>query len=162
MEGTTLSEGRGTTRPLELLGAPDIDSRKLLAEMRALAPTWMEGCRLRLCSFEPIFHKHVGKLCAGIHVHVEDAAHYDHEGFKPWRLFALAFKALRRLRPDYPIWRDFPYEYEKDRLAIDVINGSDLLRRWVDDNQALPGDLEALATTDESAWVVARQTALLY
>ena len=162
LEGTTLSEGRGTTRPLELLGAPDLDSRTLLAEMHALAPAWMHGCVLRPCSFEPTFHKHVGALCAGIQVHVEDAAYYVHEEFKPWRLFALAFKALRRLRPDYPIWRDFPYEYEKDRLAIDVINGSDLLRRWVDDNQALPGDLESLAAADEAAWRAARATALIY
>jgi hypothetical protein len=66
------------------------------------------------------------------------------------------------LRPDYPIWRDFPYEYEKDRLAIDVINGSDLLRRWVDDEKALPGDLDALATPDETAWYVERESALLY
>ena len=162
LEGTTLSEGRGTTRPLELLGAADIDPLTLLAEMRTLAPAWMVGCRLRPCSFEPTFHKHVGKLCAGIQVHVEDTAYYDHERFKPWRLFALAFKALRRMRSDYPIWRDFSYEYEKDRLAIDVINGSDLLRRWVDDDQALPGDLDALAITDEAEWLDARATALLY
>jgi uncharacterized protein YbbC (DUF1343 family) len=162
LEGATLSEGRGTTRPLELLGAPDIDARALLTEMRALAPGWMRGCRLRPCYFEPTFHKHVGKLCGGIQVHVEDAAYYDHEGFKPWRLFALAFKALRRLRPDYVIWRDFPYEYEQNRLAIDVINGSDLLRRWVDDPQATPGDLEALAIADETAWRAERESALLY
>jgi uncharacterized protein YbbC (DUF1343 family) len=162
LEGTTLSEGRGTTRPLELLGAPDVDPRALMREMAALAPAWMRGCRLRPCSFEPTFHKHVGKLCAGIQVHVDDAAHYDHEGFQPWRLFSLAFKALRRLRPDYPIWRDFPYEYEKDRLAIDVINGSDLLRRWVDDDAALPGDLEVLAKADETAWRAAREASLLY
>jgi uncharacterized protein YbbC (DUF1343 family) len=162
LEGTTLSEGRGTTRPLELLGAPDLDSRALLAEMSSLAPAWMQGCRLRPCSFEPTFHKHAGKLCAGIQVHVEDTAHYDQKRFKPWRLFSLAFKALRRLRPDYPIWRDFPYEYEKDRLAIDVINGSDLLRRWVDDDRALPGDLDALAAPDEAAWQVEREPALLY
>ena len=162
LEGATLSEGRGTTRPLELLGAPDVDARALLAEMRALAPSWTRGCRLRSCYFEPTFHKHVGKLCGGFQVHVEDAAYYDHEGFKPWRLFALAFKALRRLRPDYPIWRDFPYEYEKNRLAIDVINGSDLLRRWVDDPQATPGDLEALAVVDETAWRAERESVLLY
>jgi uncharacterized protein YbbC (DUF1343 family) len=162
LEGATLSEGRGTTRPLELLGAPDVDARALLAEMRALAPGWTRGCRLRSCYFEPTFHKHVGKLCSGIQVHVEDAAYYDHEGFKPWRLFALAFKALRRLQPDYPIWRDFPYEYEQNRLAIDVINGSDLLRRWVDDPQATPGDLEALAVVDETAWRAERESVLLY
>ena len=162
LEGATLSEGRGTTRPLELLGAPDVDARALLAEMRALAPGWTRGCRLRSCYFEPTFHKHVGKLCGGIQVHVEDAAYYDHEGFKPWRLFALAFKALRRLQPDYPIWRNFPYEYEKNRLAIDVINGSDLLRRWVDDPQATPGDLDALAVVDETAWRAERESVLLY
>ena len=162
LEGATLSEGRGTTRPLELLGAPDIDARALLAEMRALAPAWARGCRLRPCYFEPTFHKHVGKLCGGFQVHVEDAVYYDHEGFKPWRLFALAFKALRRLQPDYLIWRDFPYEYEKDRLAIDVINGSDLLRRWVDDPRATPGDLDALAIADETAWRAERESALLY
>ena len=162
LEGTTLSEGRGTTRPLEVLGAPDIDARALLAEMRALAPAWTHGCRLRPCYFEPTFHKHVGKLCSGIQVHVEDAAYYDHEGFKPWRLFALAFKALRRLQPDYPIWRDFPYEYEKERLAIDVINGSELLRRWVEDPQATPADLDALTSADEAAWQAERQSALLY
>jgi uncharacterized protein YbbC (DUF1343 family) len=162
LEGTTLSEGRGTTRPLELLGAPDLDPAALQEQMRILAPAWMRGCRLRSCSFEPTFHKHVGRLCAGIQVHVEDAAYYDHDGFKPWRLFALAFKALRRLRPDYPLWRDFPYEYVNDRLAIDVINGSDLLRAWVDDTQALPGDLEALASADEAAWREQRAMALLY
>jgi uncharacterized protein YbbC (DUF1343 family) len=111
LEATTLSEGRGTTRPLELFGAPDLDVQALLAEMRSLATPWMSGCRLRPCWFEPTFHKHVGKLCAGVQVHVEDAAYYEHEAFRPWRLFALVFKALRRLRPDYEIWRDFAYEY---------------------------------------------------
>jgi uncharacterized protein YbbC (DUF1343 family) len=121
----------------------------------------MRGCRVRPCWFEPTFHKHVGKLCAGFQVHVEDGAYYDHEAFRPWRLFALAFKALRRLRPEYPIWRDFPYEYEKDRLAIDVINGSDLLRRWVDEDST-PADLDALSVPDERAWEQERRAVLLY
>ncbi|TMB15777.1 MAG: DUF1343 domain-containing protein [Deltaproteobacteria bacterium] len=151
LEGTTLSEGRGTTRPLEVVGAPDLDTRAMTATMAALASEWMKGCRLRPCWFEPTFQKHAGQLCAGLQIHVEDAA-YAHDRFRPWRLVALVLKALRRLRPDYPIWRDFPYEYERGRLAIDVINGSELLRRWVDDPAATPEDLEALAAADEAAW----------
>jgi uncharacterized protein YbbC (DUF1343 family) len=160
-EGTTLSEGRGTTRPLELFGAPDLDAGKLLSEMRSLAPHWLQGCRLRPCWFEPTFHKHAGKLCTGVQIHVEDDA-YDHHAFRPWRLQGLAFKALKRLRPDYELWRDFPYEYEKDRLAIDLINGSELLREWVDDASATPGDLDALTAPDEASWREERKAVLLY
>ncbi|HLJ37696.1 MAG TPA: DUF1343 domain-containing protein [Steroidobacteraceae bacterium] len=162
LEGTNLSEGRGTTRPLELLGAPDLDVPALLATMQGLAPEWLRGCRLRPCWFEPTFNKHTGRLCAGIQVHVEDAAFYEHRAFRPWRLFALALKALRRLDPGYDLWADFPYEYETGKLAIDVINGSDLLRRWVDDSRAAPADLEALAALDEVAWREARRPALIY
>ena len=162
LEGTTLSEGRGTTRPLELFGAPDIDTRRLLADMRALAPDWLRGCVLRECWFEPTFHKHVGQLCAGVQIHVEDATHYDHAAFQPWRLQALAFKALRAQASGYPLWRDFPYEYELGKRPIDVINGSPLLREWVDDPQATPADLDALARADEAAWERERAPHLLY
>ena len=151
VEGTTLSEGRGTTRPLEIFGAPDIDAGQMLAQMQRLAPEWLAGCRLRTCWFEPTFHKHVGKLCSGLQIHTDDPA-YDHLAFRPWRLQALGFKAIRNLWPEYPLWRDFPYEYERDRLAIDVINGGPELREWVDDPTATPGDLEALARVDEAAW----------
>ena len=161
LEGTTLSEGRGTTRPLELFGAPDLDARDLIAEMHRLAPDWLKGCRLRECWFEPTFHKHAGKLCSGMQIHVEDGS-YRHSSFRPWRLQALAFKAIRQLYPDYPLWRDFAYEYEHDRLAIDLINGSPLLRQWVDDPTASPDDLEALASADENDWEYVRQTFLLY
>jgi uncharacterized protein YbbC (DUF1343 family) len=162
LEGTTLSEGRGTTRPLEVIGAPDLDTLALVAEMQSLAPHWLGGCRLRPCWFEPTFHKHVGQLCAGLQLHVEDPLYYDHEAFRPWRAVALAFKALRRLRPDYQLWRDFAYEYEQGRRAIDVINGSELLREWVDDRVAMPADLEALAAADEADWRAQRQAVLLY
>ena len=161
LEGTTLSEGRGTTRPLELFGAPDIDARAVLAEMHALAPHWMQGCRVRDCWFEPTFHKHAGALCSGLHFHAEGPA-YDHEAFRPWRLQALAFKAIRRRYPDYPLWRDFPYEYVLDRLAIDVINGGPGLRLWVDDPAATPADLDALAVPEERAWLEARRPYLRY
>ena len=162
LEGTTLSEGRGTTRPLELFGAPGIDARRLLADMRRIAPQWTQGCVLRECFFEPTFHKHVGQLCAGVQIHVEDPTHYDHATFQPWRLQALAFKALRQQAPDYPLWRDFAYEYEHDRLAIDLINGGPALREWVDNPAATAADLEAVAEPDEAAWVETRKPFLLY
>lgn len=161
VEGTTLSEGRGTTRPLELFGAPDLDARRLLEEMRALAPEWLGGCRLRDCWFEPTFNKHAGALCHGVQIHVE-GPDYDPSAFKPWRLMALAFKALRRLAPDYPLWRDFAYEYETERLAIDVINGGPQLREWVDDPSAAPADLQALAEPDEQSWIEERRAYLSY
>ena len=161
LEGTTLSEGRGTTRPLEVVGAPDLDVPALMATMHALAPEWLQGCRLRPCWFEPTFQKHQGQLCAGLQIHVEDAA-YVHDRFRPWRLVALVLKALRTRRPDYPIWRDFLYEYERGKLAIDVINGSELLRQWVDDPAATPADLEALAAADEAAWREEREALQLY
>jgi uncharacterized protein YbbC (DUF1343 family) len=161
LEGTTLSEGRGTTRPLEVFGAPDLDASRLLAKMAALAPDWLAGCRLRPCWFEPTFHKHSGALCAGVQIHVDDAA-YKHEAFRPWRLMALALKSLRALRPEYELWRNFPYEYEHDRLAIDLINGSELLRQWVDDPAAEPADLDTVAAADEKSWREEREDVLLY
>lgn len=162
LEGATLSEGRGTTRPLEVLfGAPDVDAPAVLAEMRRLAPDWLTGCSLRECWFTPTFHKHAGALCNALMIHAE-GRFYDHHAFRPWRLQALAFKAIRRLYPDYPIWRDFPYEYEFERLAIDVINGGAALREWVDDLASEPGDLDAIAARDEGAWREAIRPLLLY
>jgi len=161
VEGVTLSEGRGTTRPLELFGAPDVDARAVIAEMRAFAPQWLDGCALRDCWFEPTFHKHVGQLCSGVQIHTEGPG-YDHAAFRPWRVQALGFKAIRRLQPSYPLWRDFPYEYELDKLAIDVINGGPALREWVDDPASTAQDLDALAAPDEMAWIKERHEHLLY
>lgn len=161
LEGTTLSEGRGTTRPLELFGAPDIDARAVIARMQALAPEWLDGCALRDCWFEPTFHKHVNQLCSGVHIHAE-GGFYAHEAFRPWRLQALAFKAIRALHPDYPLWRDFPYEYAFGKLPIDVINGSPLLREWVDDPAARPADLDEITRLDEMAWADVRVPHCLY
>ena len=162
LEGATLSEGRGTTRPLEVLfGAPDVDAKAVLAEMRRYAPDWLAGCALRECWFTPTFHKHAGELCNGLMIHAE-GAFYDHHAFRPWRLQALAFKAIRRLYPDYDLWRDFPYEYEFERLAIDVINGGPALREWVDDPATGPGDLERITSADEDAWIEATRPLLIY
>jgi uncharacterized protein YbbC (DUF1343 family) len=161
LEGTTLSEGRGTTRALELFAAPGLDARAILAEMQRLAPHWLQGTKLREIFVEPTFHKHAGKLCSGLFIHAE-GPWYDHGAFQPWRLQALAFKAIRNLQPGYDLWRDFPYEYEFDKLAIDVINGGPSLREWVDDRAAEAGDLEARASADEAAWLEQVASCRLY
>jgi uncharacterized protein YbbC (DUF1343 family) len=161
LEGATLSEGRGTTRPLELFGAPDIDARAVLAEMERFAPQWLAGCKVREVHFEPTFHKHAHTLCNGLQFHPEQHF-YDHAAFRPWRLQALAFKAIRNLYPDYELWRDFPYEYVFDKLAIDVINGGPALREWVDDAASEAGNLEAIASTDEAVWEAETRALHLY
>jgi uncharacterized protein YbbC (DUF1343 family) len=161
LEGATLSEGRGTTRPLEIFGAPDINARDVIAEMQAFAPQWLNGCTLREIWFEPTFHKHVHQLCHGMHIHAEGPS-YDHAAFQPWRIQALAFKAIRRLYPEYDLWRDFPYEYEFGKLAIDVINGGPALREWVDASDSTPEQLDAMTLADEKDWLQKRLQYLLY
>lgn len=161
LEGTTLSEGRGTTRPLELFGAPDIDARAVIAKMQRTAPQWLAGCLLRDIWFEPTFHKHQGQLCNGVHIHAEGPA-YDHQTFRPWRLQALALKAIATLYPGYELWRDFPYEYEEGKLAFDVINGGPSLRGWVENVSATADDLDARALPDERAWSEMLEEHLLY
>ena len=151
LEGTTLSEGRGTTRPLEIIGAPDIDVKKILGAMHEAAPDWLGGCHIRLCWFEPTFHKYRGKLCEGLQIHT-DYPGYIPANFKPYRIVALFLKIIRKHYPGYEIWRDFAYEYETERLAIDVIDGGKRLREWVDDELAQSSDLETRLSQDETSW----------
>lgn len=162
LEGTCLSEGRGTTRPLEIFGAPDVSAKNLIERMQRIAPDWMMGCTLRSCWFEPTFHKYAGQLCEGVQIHVDDPSGYDHLQFRPWRLMCLVFKALKSLNAGYPMWRDFEYEYERDRLAIDFINGSSIMREWVENDAATMGDMESLALLDEQSWLNERRPYLIY
>jgi uncharacterized protein YbbC (DUF1343 family) len=162
LEGTRLSEGRGTTRPLEIFGAPDVSAKMLIERMQRIAPDWMMGCTLRSCWFEPTFHKYAGQLCEGVQIHVDDPSGYDHLQFRPWRLMCLVFKALKSLNAGYPMWRDFEYEYERDRLAIDLINGSSIMREWVENDAATMGDMESLALLDEQSWLNERLPYLIY
>jgi uncharacterized protein YbbC (DUF1343 family) len=161
LEGTTLSEGRGTTRPLELFGAPDIDAKAVIEEMQRKAPQWLKGCILRECWFEPTFHKHVGMLCNGVQIHAEGPT-YDHSAFRPWRLQALALKAINKLYFGYELWRDFPYEYEEGKLAFDVINGGPGLREWIENPSTIANDLEAVTAPDERRWGQMLQEFLIY
>ncbi|UHD18901.1 exo-beta-N-acetylmuramidase NamZ family protein [Thiocapsa bogorovii] len=161
LEGTTLSEGRGTTVSLEVVGAPDLDFERVLERMRTESADWTEGALIRPCWFEPTFHKHAGLLCSGLQIHT-DYHGYRHDRFKPYRLIALLLKAVRSEYPDYPIWRDFPYEYETERLAIDLLSGGTFLRDWVDDPEARPGDLELRLSADEAQWAESTAEVRLY
>lgn len=151
LEGTTLSEGRGTTTALEVVGAPDLDFERVLARMQHECANWTEGALLRPCWFEPTFHKHAGQLCSGLQIHTDNTA-YQHAVFRPYRLLALLLKCVRLEDPDYPLWRDFHYEYETERLAIDLLAGGSFLREWIDDPAAQPGDLDAYLRADETRW----------
>ncbi len=150
LEGTTLSEGRGTTRPLECFGAPGLDPYRWRDATLALAPPWCQGAVLRPLWFEPTFHKHAGQRCGGLMIHTEPPGYAP--SFRPWRCVSAALKALRALQPEFDLWRQFPYEFEHERLAIDLINGGPMWREWVDDPTATPADLDALVAEDERAW----------
>lgn len=161
LEGTTLSEGRGTTRPLEMFGAPQLNHHRILKMMYQDFADWMSGCKIRTCYFEPTFHKFKGELCEGIQIHVDDQD-YQHLKFRPYRLMSAYLKTVQSLYPGEKLWRDPPYEYEKDRMPIDLISGSSLLREWVEDSQATAGDWDQTLTQDEKLWQQERQEFQIY
>ena len=161
LEGTTLSEGRGTTIPLEVIGAPDLDMNDVLSEATKLAPSWMQGAYVRPCWFEPTFHKHVGELCSGLQIHA-DFSGYQPEKFAPYRMVAGLLKAIRQVSPEYAIWRNHAYEYADGRLPIDVIDGGDALRTFVDEEHVTVEVFEARLVRDARAWRAERAAVLLY
>lgn len=161
LEGTELSEGRGTTIPLELIGAPDIDVELILEKLFDMAPQWMQGVFLRPMFFEPTFHKHTGKLCQGIQIHT-DTSHYNPNTFVPFRLTIGILKVIRLLYPDYSLWRHFDYEYELEKLPFDVINGGTMIREWIEDSDAKNGDIEKLLKHDEQEWFESIQDVIIY
>jgi uncharacterized protein YbbC (DUF1343 family) len=136
VEGTSLSEGRGTTKPFEVAGAPWLDGDVLAARMCA---DDLPGVTLRPCSFEPTFQKHAGRLCGGVQLHVTDAA-----AFRPVRAAVALLRAARELAPDDFAWRRPPYEYEEWLMPIDILWGHDGLRRGVDAGAAVDEILEGV------------------
>jgi uncharacterized protein YbbC (DUF1343 family) len=152
-EGTTLSEGRGTTRPFELIGAPWIDGERLADAMNARA---LPGVHFRPVFFEPTFQKHAGDTCGGCQPHVTDRL-----AFEPVRTAVELIAEFHRQDPARFSWRRPPYEYEHDKEPIDILYGSDLLRRTIDED----GDIGALVRSweaDEEAFDRLRRRFLLY
>jgi len=162
LEGTNLSEGRGTSTPLEVFGAPNLKIEALLRHMMDTAPDFCRGCYVRPCFFQPFFDKYTGTLCSGAQIHVDFRA-YDPLTFRPYRLISAMLKSMRVIHPEFELWRNFPYEYEPNhRWPVDVINGGPALRLWVDDPKATVHDWEDALRSDEQSWASDRAPFLLY
>lgn len=146
LEGTTLSEGRGTTRPFEILGAPGIDPLLLVDAMQAHA---LQGCVLRPLHFQPTFQKHAGRLCGGVQVHVTDPG-----AFRPVRTYVALLVEIRRRWPDQLAWTPPPYEYEHEKRPIDILAGGPDLRRAVENGDD-PVDLDRDWQAQADAFAVA-------
>jgi uncharacterized protein YbbC (DUF1343 family) len=152
-EGTNLSEGRGTTRPFEWVGAPYLDAHRYAA---TLAAARLPGVTFRPSRFMPTFHKWAGKLCGGVQIHVT-----DHERFRPFATGLAVIATARRLAPLHFAWRRPPYEFERRRLPIDILLGTDRIRRSIERGRALH-DIEADWRADLAGWRRRRAPALLY
>jgi uncharacterized protein YbbC (DUF1343 family) len=150
LEGTNLSEGRGTTRPFETWGAPFLDGRALAERLP------VEGALLRPLGFQPTFHKHAGRLCGGVQVHVTDP-----RAFRPYTFYLRAIAEARRLAGDAFAWRSEPYEFVSDRPAIDLLSGGPEYRRAVDSGSDLSDFLQAEQAGAE-AFLQSRQADLIY
>lgn len=144
LEGTNLSEGRGTTRPFELLGAPWVDPLALAKAVRERAH---EGCHARVTTFRPMFQKHAGATCRGVQVHVTDAS-----AFAPYRAYLALIAAARRMEGFR--WRTEKYEFVDDRPAIDLLTGDGDVRRAIDAG----ADLDDVMRVGEDRMTAWRET----
>jgi len=129
LEGTNLSEGRGTTRPFEIFGAPYLDPRALAARFSRRR---LGGCVLREHMFEPTFQKWRGELCRGFQIHVTNAAAYA-----PYLTSLAILQDVRAIHGEEFSWTDTPYEYVADRAPIDVLTGDPAIRRAIEDGSSL-------------------------
>jgi uncharacterized protein YbbC (DUF1343 family) len=129
LEGTLLSEGRGTTRPFEIFGAPFIDPYSLVKRLREFK---LPGVVFRPLSFEPTFQKHNCRLCGGAHIHVT-----DRERFKPFKTGVAVLKAIHELYPGHFQWKNPPYEYESEKMPVDILAGNDWLRKGIEKGEDL-------------------------
>ena len=153
LEGTNLSEGRGTTRPFEICGAPWVEGARLAA---ALREERLPGVRFRPVRFRPTFHKFAGEECGGVMQHVEDRGAY-----RPWRTGIALLRQLRRLWPGEFTWREPPYEYETERLPIDILAGGPELREAVEADRTVD-EIAAAAGAARDGFDGIRDSFLLY
>jgi uncharacterized protein YbbC (DUF1343 family) len=153
LEGSNLSEGRGTTRPFELFGAPFLDPYEIVDLLRSLE---LPGVAFRPLSFEPTFQKHAGRLCGGAQLHV-----WDRSTFRPCETAVAILSAARKLAPDHFAWRLPPYEYEEEKMPIDILWGRDDLRTAIE-SEVSPGDIMEQANSEIGEFESSVNPGLLY
>ena len=154
-EGTNLSEGRGTTRPFELIGHPALPAYAFADYFNQQRANDM-GAVLRPATFQPTFEKHAGLTCNGFQVHVLDPG-----TFRPWTFGQHLLQAIYHFMGKDFAWREPPFEYIHDRLPIDLLNGSDLPRQWVE-NQGSTGELLEIEQGGYEDFLAQREEVLLY
>ena len=163
LEGTSLSEGRGTTSPLKVFGFPKMKTHLILNTMKKIKPSWMEGCRIRTCFFKPVFDKFEGSLCSGLQIHLDsllnpmsdslpNSLNDPNRKFKAYRLISLFLKSTLKIHPELDWLKKPPYEYEYKKWPIDILSGDSFLREWIKDPESQPEDLEKKLSSDEKEW----------
>ena len=153
IEGTNLSEGRGITRPFEIFGAPFLDGARLATTLEGEG---LAGVRFRPLSFRPVFHKFGGQSCGGVQLHVTDRA-----TFRPYRAGIAILNAARAQAPEQFRWRTEPYEFVTEPIAIDLLTGSDVVRRSIEAGRSTVEICEQFRPF-ERAFAASRAPFLLY
>lgn len=161
LEGTKVSEARGTVFPLKAFGFPDMNTEPILKLMNKLAPEWIKGCALKEEFFQPVFDKFQSQTCSAIRIYAKEPF-YKKALFQPYRLVSLFLKCLKKVHPDFDWISPPPYEYEYEKLPIDILSGDDFLRLWIEDQNASVTDLENKLLPDEQLWQEQRKKFLLY
>ena len=155
LEGTSLSEGRGTCLPLEMLGMPEMKTKEILKSMEEEASFLFKHIYVRPCFFEPTFDKYKSKLCSGFQIHLKNTH------FQSYRFISLFLKYFKKLHPETKWWTDPPYEYEYEKRPIDILSGSDFLYEWVERGGAFK-ELDEKLLQDEVLFEKERADFLIY
>ena len=161
LEGTNISEGRGTTFPMEVFGAPDLPAEKIKKRMEETGAEFLTGCALRPHEFEPVFDKFTGETCRGFQIHLHPA--WAVKGpFRPYRLISLFLKCLHEIQEDFEWKNPPPYEYEFEKWPIDILSGCDRLRKWIENTNSSVKEWDEWLTEEETQWQKEREPFLLY
>ena len=161
LEGTEISEGRGTAFPFRVFGAPGLKTKEIKKFMEERGARFLSGAALRPCEFEPVFDKFKGETCRGFQVHL-DSLGARAGRFRPYRFFSLFLKGLREIHPDFAWLKPPPYEYETEKLPIDIISGGEDLRKWLESKDATAEEWDERLREEERLWEEERAPFLLY